>query len=80
MRLPRSLSGEELARVLSKLGYEITRQSGSYVRLTTKQKGEHHITIPLHKPLKPGTLNVVLLEIADHFDITKKELVRFLFE
>ncbi len=80
MRLPRDLSGEELARALARLGYEVTRQSGSHVRLTTNQKGEHHITIPLHNPLKPGTLNVVLLEIADHFGITKKELVRFLFE
>ncbi len=80
MRLPRDLSGEELARALARLGYEVTRQSGSHVRLTTNQKGEHHITIPLHNSLKPGTLNVVLLEIADHFGITKKELVRFLFE
>jgi len=80
LKLPRDLSGEELTRVLTKLDYEITRQSGSHVRLTTKKKGEHHITIPQHNPLKPGTFNVILLEIADHFDITKKELVRFLFE
>jgi predicted RNA binding protein YcfA (HicA-like mRNA interferase family) len=80
LRLPRDLSGEELARALARLGYEVTRQSGSHVRLTTNQKGEHHITIPLHNSLKPGTFNVILLEIADHFGITKKELVRFLFE
>jgi predicted RNA binding protein YcfA (HicA-like mRNA interferase family) len=80
LKFPRDLSGEGLARALTKSGYEVTRQSGSHIRLTTKQKGEHHITIPLHNPLKPGTLNAILLEIADHFGITKKELVRFLFE
>jgi len=57
MKLPRDLSGEELAKLLRKYGYEISRQTGSHMRLTTRLKGEHHITIPKHKYLKPGTLN-----------------------
>ncbi|MFO0700552.1 MAG: type II toxin-antitoxin system HicA family toxin [Nitrospira sp.] len=35
MRLPRDLSGNDLAQVLSQLGYSITRQTGSHLRLTT---------------------------------------------
>ena len=35
MRLPRDLSGSDLAQSLSKLGYLITRQTGSHLRLTT---------------------------------------------
>ncbi|NYE57789.1 putative RNA binding protein YcfA (HicA-like mRNA interferase family) [Carboxydothermus ferrireducens DSM 11255] len=35
----------------------VTRQTGSHIRLTTTLKGEHHVTIPLHDPLKIGTLN-----------------------
>ncbi len=40
------ISGSELAKLLKKYGYEITRQTGSHIRLTTSVKGEHHITIP----------------------------------
>ncbi len=48
MRLPRDVSGEDLASHLRKYDYEITRQTGSHLRLTTYRKGEHHITIPFH--------------------------------
>ncbi len=46
MKIPRSISGVTLAKKLEKLGYTITRQTGSHIRLTTKLSGEHHITIP----------------------------------
>ncbi|WXJ83655.1 hypothetical protein MTBGP_04340 [Moorella thermoacetica] len=52
MRLPRDVSGEELAELLARYGYHITRQTGSHLRLTTTLRGEHHITVPLHSPLK----------------------------
>ena len=80
MRLPRDLGGEELAVLLKKYGYSITRQVGSHMRLTTQQKGEHHITIPRHTPLRIGTLNSVLKDVADHFSISRDELVELLFE
>jgi hypothetical protein len=44
MKLPRNCSGLELANKLTGLGYKVTCQTGSYIRLTTQQKGEHHIT------------------------------------
>ena len=51
MKLPRDLSGPELANLLRVRGYEVSRQTGSHLRLTTQQGGEHHITIPNHSPL-----------------------------
>jgi predicted RNA binding protein YcfA (HicA-like mRNA interferase family) len=33
VKLPRDLSGDELARALRRYGYQITRQSGSHMRL-----------------------------------------------
>ena len=54
MRLPRDVGGEELAMRLGLYGYEVTRQAGSHMRLTTVQGGEHHITVPKHKPLRGG--------------------------
>lgn len=49
MKIPREISGKQLAELLKEYGYTITRQTGSYIPLTTTQNGEHHITIPAHK-------------------------------
>ncbi len=76
MKLPRDLSGEELARRLRPLGYTLTRQSGSHMRLTTLQNGEHHITIPKHDPLRIGTLNQILRDVSEHFDLERDELLK----
>ena len=41
MRLPRDVSGDDLAKALGHLGYRVTRQTGSHLRLTTLEGGEH---------------------------------------
>ena len=79
MRLPRDLSGEDLARALSAFGYSVTRQSGSHMRLTTEEHGEHHITIPRHESLRIGTVAAILAEVADHFGLSREALVERLF-
>lgn len=79
-RLPRDLSGEELAQALSSLGYTVTRQTGSHMRLTTEQAGQHHITIPRHDPLRIGTLASILQDVAQHFGWTRQELQERLFQ
>jgi hypothetical protein len=40
LRLPRDVSGEELVRALRKLGYELTRQTESHMRVTSKASGK----------------------------------------
>ncbi len=79
MKLPREISGGELAKLLKTYGYKITRQTGSHIRLTTTEKDEHHITIPDHKYLKIGTLSSILKDIAIHFKIDKGDLIKELF-
>jgi predicted RNA binding protein YcfA (HicA-like mRNA interferase family) len=80
MKLPRDMGGEELAALLGKYGYKITRQTGSHMRLTSTSKGvEHHITIPKHKPLRVGTLSSIVNEIAGYLEIERQKLVRELF-
>lgn len=59
MKLPRDLSGSELAKALGRLGYGVVRQTGSHMRLTRDEPERHHITIPAHDPLKLGTLAAV---------------------
>jgi predicted RNA binding protein YcfA (HicA-like mRNA interferase family) len=56
VRLPRDLSGKELATLLGRYGYEVTRQTGSHMRLTTTRGGEHHVTIPNHLDIPRQTL------------------------
>jgi predicted RNA binding protein YcfA (HicA-like mRNA interferase family) len=73
------MSGLELARRLGALGYQATRTTGSHQRLTTSLRGEHHITIPLHAPLRIGTLAAILAEVAEHFDMTREDLLSRLF-
>ncbi len=79
MKLPRDISGAELAGLLKKLGYQITRQSGSHLRLTTTEHGQHHVTIPNHNPMRVGTLAGILGDVAAHFEISRDELVQRVF-
>jgi predicted RNA binding protein YcfA (HicA-like mRNA interferase family) len=75
MKLPRNISGSDLAKALKALGYEVTRQTGSHMRLTTTEGGEHHVTIPQHDPLRVGTLAGILNDIAEHLGISRDELL-----
>jgi len=61
MKLSRDISGTELARALKKLGYQTTRQTGSHLRLTTNEHGQHHVTIP----------NRILADVTSHFQISR---------
>ena len=79
MRLPRDVSGDDLAKVLADLGYRVTRQTGSHLRLTTLEGGEHHITIPRHAALRVGTLAGILGDVAQHFALTREDLIERLF-
>lgn len=51
----------------------------SHMRLTTTEHGEHHLTIPSHDPLRVGTLSAILADIAEHFGMTREELMTRLF-
>jgi predicted RNA binding protein YcfA (HicA-like mRNA interferase family) len=79
MKIPRDLSGVELIKYLKPYGYEVSRQSGSHIRLTTELNGQHHITISNHDPLKIGTLSAILSDIAVHFDKSRDQLLKELF-
>jgi predicted RNA binding protein YcfA (HicA-like mRNA interferase family) len=79
VRLPREVSGRALAKALSKVGYTVTRQTGSHIRLTTQELGEHHVTVPDHDPIRVGTLAGLLSDVAAHLGIGRDELVRKLF-
>ena len=79
MKLPRSVSAKELVKSLAKIGYEVTRQKGSHIRLTCTSPQEHHVTIPNHDPIRIGTPIVNYSEIATQHGLTKEDLINQLF-
>lgn len=78
MRIPRDTSAPELIKSLRRLGYAVTRQTGSHIRVTTAQNGQHHETIPNHAPIKVGTLNGILKSVAAHHRISIEQLLQML--
>lgn len=78
MKLPRDVDGANLAKALHILGYEITRQKGSHIRVSTQQNGENHEVIPSHSPIKTGTLSSILKHIAAHHGLAVDELLKLL--
>lgn len=53
MKIPRDVSGPEAVQALLRLGFEKRRQTGSHVIL---RKDSRTVVVPMHKPIKPGTL------------------------
>ncbi|MFM9880749.1 MAG: type II toxin-antitoxin system HicA family toxin [Burkholderiaceae bacterium] len=79
MRLPRDLTGAQLIVALGKLGYVRTRQTGSHVRITCTRPAQHHVTVPLHDPLRIGTLAAILQDVAHAQSLSRDELLTKLF-
>ena len=81
MRMPRDLSGMELVALLRRrYGYTLVRQRGSHMRLTSNFMGyDHHVAVPRHNPLRVGTLDGILDDVAAYLEIGKAELMRELF-
>jgi len=79
MKLSRDITGNDLAKGLRCLGYQVTRQTGSHIRLSTAENGEHHVTVPAHTPLKVGTLAAILSDVAAHHKLTREQLLDRLF-
>ena len=79
MRLPRDLSAADLIKALRRMEYEPTRQVGSHIRLTKPGRQEPHVTVPDHQPIKPGTLNSILRDVAAPSGLTRDELMEKMF-
>ena len=68
MKLPRDLSGDEVCRALVRLGFEFKRQTGSHRHYA---KGPCHPCVPMHREIRPKTLQSILKQA----DITLDQLV-----
>ena len=76
MKIPRDVSGSGLVKALQKVGYLITRQTGSHIRVVTRGPNEHRVTIPNHEFIKIGTLSSILDDVANHLKVERSELLK----
>ena len=81
MRMPRDLSGTELVVLLRRrYGYNLVRQRGSHMRLVSTFMGyPHFVGVPHHNPLRVGTLDGILEDVAEYLEIGQAELMQELF-
>jgi predicted RNA binding protein YcfA (HicA-like mRNA interferase family) len=79
VKTPRAISGDELVKLLQHFGYTLDRQKGSHMKLTTTQKGEHHLIVPRHGAIRVGTLHRIVSEVAGHFGIEVSQVRAALF-
>jgi predicted RNA binding protein YcfA (HicA-like mRNA interferase family) len=76
VKLPRELSGRELARVLcARWAYRQVNQVGSHIILQTETPRHHRLSVPDHKPLRIGTLNAILRQVAAAKGITREDIL-----
>jgi predicted RNA binding protein YcfA (HicA-like mRNA interferase family) len=68
-----------LIRALARVGYVVTRQTGSHVCLTCELGQPHHITVPIHDPLRVGTLAAIVADVAQAHGVEREALLRELF-
>ncbi len=73
-KLPR-LSGKELIKIISKIGFKTIRQRGSHVFMVKETDKEKITTVvPLHNEIDRGTL----LEIIRQIKLTKEQFLELI--
>jgi predicted RNA binding protein YcfA (HicA-like mRNA interferase family) len=53
VRIPRDVNGADAVKALRRLGFVELRQTGSHLIM---RKEGRTVVVPMHKPIKPGTL------------------------
>lgn len=79
MKFPSGLCGDELVRALVRLEYRQEQQSDSHVRRSLPEQPEHHVTIPLHSPLRIGIPAAMFDAVANRMDLDRPSLLEHLF-
>ena len=81
MKLPRDLSGIEVARRLARhYGYRVMRSRGSHMTVTLTAEGnEHQVTVPRHRDVRIGTLDAIIADVAAFLGLPKQAVRDTLF-
>jgi predicted RNA binding protein YcfA (HicA-like mRNA interferase family) len=76
VKIPRDLSGRELAKILCKnWGYVELKHEGSHIMLQTENPSRQRIPVPDHNPIRVGTLNSILRLVSRHKNVDKEDVL-----
>ena len=65
------MSGLDVVKLLTKIGYAVDHQTGSHFILRNKEPPHRRLTIPNHKEVAKGTLRAVIRQSG----LTKEEFL-----
>ena len=68
------LSGEQVCKILGKIGYHTDHQTGSHIILRQEDTPHRRLTVPDHKELAKGTLRAIVRQAGLTLDEFKKLL------
>ena len=70
------VSGNELVKLLSKLGYQLDHQTGSHMILRQVNEPYRRVTVPNHREVARGTLSAIIKQVGLSID----EFLRLYYE
>jgi len=68
------LSGQQIIKVLNKIGYRVIRQKGSHIRLDCSVLGKKRVTVPDYKSIDKS----LLMKILRNAELTPEEFLKLL--
>jgi predicted RNA binding protein YcfA (HicA-like mRNA interferase family) len=71
VKLSSDLSGQELVKILGRIGFVVNRQKGSHIVLR-RADPYARVVVPDHKRVRPGTLRQILNEAG----LTVEQLIK----
>ena len=76
MKIPRDLSGSDLADLLCRRwNYYQVHLVGSHIILETLSPSHQRVAVPAHKPIRIGTLNSILCSVANHKGVSREQIL-----
>jgi predicted RNA binding protein YcfA (HicA-like mRNA interferase family) len=76
VKIPRDLSGRDLAAVLCReWGYREVNRVGSHIILQTETPIRHRVSIPDHRALRLGTLSGILRAVSAAQGVTRDQIL-----
>lgn len=67
------VSGREVVKALSKVGFALDHQTGSHIILRQEQPPHRRLTVPNHKEIAKGTLRAIIgdagLSVEEFIDL-----------
>ncbi|SEF56380.1 HicA toxin of toxin-antitoxin [Bryocella elongata] len=77
MKVPRSVNGIDFANHLIRRWHFVElRQTGSHIIVRTETPSRRTLSIPAHKPLRSGTFQDLLDDVAHHKGLSREDVLR----